>query len=405
MLKRALLAALLLLVAGVGPLLALRTRHQLGQSYIFLRMHTDSVVVRVEITVDDLEKVLHVGWSSDAGVTTDMVVPHLEAILAYVRPRLTFSAEGREIPLRFVSHEVRDLILADYVELLFLVDDPNGLPPKVEVGFPVLFDIDPQQRNMLVIEYNWMTSTFNEESNIAAIFTPSSPRQTLDLSKSTVLNGFIGFIRLGAWHIWIGIDHILFLIALIFPSVLLRKQGRWQPVGGFRPALINVVAIVTSFTVAHSITLSLAALGVVHVPARPVEAVIALSIAAAALYNIYRPVLVREGTSAFALGLFHGFGFAKVLSEIQLERRFLALSLLGFNVGVELGQLGIILIVFPLLYAIRNTKVYMPVMRYGSALLIAIALFWFVERVSGLPLSHYAMRAPFYAYRKIVLGA
>jgi hypothetical protein len=249
-----------------------------------------------------------------------------------------------------------------------------------------------------------MTTTFNEESNIAAIFTPSAPRQTLDFSKSTVLNGFLGFIRLGAWHIWIGIDHILFLIALILPSVLLRRAGRWEPVPGFRPAFLNMIAIVTAFTVAHSITLSMAAMGVVTLPARPIEAIIALSIAAAALHNIYRPFQVREWTIAFAFGLFHGFGFANVLSEIELERSYLALSLLGFNLGVELGQLGIILIAFPLLFALRSTRIYMPVMRYGSLVLICIALFWFVERVSGVPLTHYAMRAPFYIYRRVIVG-
>jgi hypothetical protein len=333
-----------------------------------------------------------------------MVRVHLDSIMAYVQPRLSFSANGQPIALRFVKHGVSDMIIADYVQLHFVIEGVSELPTTMEVGYPVLFEIDPRHRNMLVVEYNWMTTTFNEESNIAAIFTPSAPRQTLDFSKSTVLNGFLGFIRLGAWHIWIGIDHILFLIALILPSVLLRRAGRWEPVPGFRPAFLNMIAIVTAFTVAHSITLSMAAMGVVTLPARPIEAIIALSIAAAALHNIYRPFQVREWTIAFAFGLFHGFGFANVLSEIELERSYLALSLLGFNLGVELGQLGIILIAFPLLFALRSTRIYMPVMRYGSLVLICIALFWFVERVSGVPLTHYAMRAPFYIYRRVIVG-
>jgi hypothetical protein len=402
--KRTLLAALILLLAGATPLLAGRSRHELGQSYIFLRVYADSMEVRVEITVDDLERILGVGWDSDAGVSLDQVAAHLDSVLAYLRPRIALAAGGRDLPLRFVKHDVRDLNIADYVLLHFMIDDIGELPPALDVFYPVFFEIDSRHRNLLVIEHNWRTTTFNQESNIAAIFSPSSPRQTVDLSKSTVMNGFLGFIRLGTWHIWIGIDHVLFLLALIFPSVLRRRDGRWEAVPNFRPALMNMIAIVTCFTIAHSVTLSVAALGVVRLPARPVEAIIALSIAAAALYNIYRPFDVREWLLAFAFGLFHGFGFANVLGELDLERTYLVLSLLGFNLGVELGQVAIIAVVFPLLYALRTTRFYLPAMRYGSALLIAIALFWFVERISGLPLSQYAMDAPYVVYRKFVLG-
>jgi hypothetical protein len=402
--KRTLLAALLLLLAGAAPLLANRSRHELGQSYIFLRVYADSIEVRVEITVDDLDRILGVGWDSDVGVSADQIAVHLDSVLAYVRPHMSLAAGGRELPLRFVKHDVRDIALADYAMLHFMIDDIGDLPAALEVFYDVFFAIDARHRNLLVIEHNWRTTTFDQESNIAAIFSPGSPRQTIDLSRSTVLNGFIGFIRLGVWHIWIGIDHVLFLLALIFPSVLRRKDGRWEAVPNFRPALMNMIAIVTCFTIAHSITLSVAALDIVRLPARPVEAIIALSIAAAALYNIYRPFNVREWLLAFAFGLFHGFGFANVLGEIDLERTYLVLSLLGFNIGVELGQIAIIAVVFPLLYVLRTSRFYLPVMRYGSAFLIAIALFWFVERVSGLPLSQYAMEAPYIVYRRFVLG-
>jgi hypothetical protein len=401
--KRTLLAALLLLLVAPLPSLAAR-RHELGQSYIFLRIYADSVEVRVEITVDDLNRVLDVGWSSERGVTNEQLAEHIDAVLAYVRPRLAIAAGGRTLPLTFVRHDIRDQIIADYALLHFFVDDVTALPASIDVTYPVLFEIDDRHRNMLVIEHNWRTTTFNEESNIAAVFTPSDPTQTVDLSRSTVWNGFVGFIRLGTWHIWIGIDHVLFLIALILPSVLRRRAGEWEAVPNFRPALMNMIAIVTCFTIAHSITLSIAALGVVRLPARPIEAIIALSIGAAALYNIYRPFDVREWFLAFAFGLFHGFGFANVLAEMELERGFLVLSLLGFNLGVELGQIAIIAVVFPLLYALRNSRLYLPAMRYGSALLIAIALFWFVERVSGVPLTDYARKAPSYVYRRVVAG-
>lgn len=401
--RNTLLGALFLLLSAgtAGPAAA----HSLGQSYIFLRVYSDSIEVRVEMTVDDLDRVLNLGWSSAEGVSRDDVGTHLERVLQYVRPRLFVGTGGRELPLRFVRFDLHDQDIADYVALHFMIDDLATLPDQVDVAFPVLFEIDTRHRNLLVIEHNWGTATFNQESNVALIFSPSNPRQTLDLSSSSVLRGFVGFIRLGVWHIMIGIDHILFLLALILPSVLRRRSNEWEPVPGFRPALLNVVAIVTFFTIAHSITLSLAALDVVRLPERLVEAIIAASIAAAALYNLYPRMAVREWMIAFVFGLFHGFGFAYVLGDLDLERRYLVLSLLGFNLGVEIGQVAIICLLFPALFALRTAPAYRPVLRYASMVLIAVATFWFVERLFDLPLTDFTLGAPGYMYRRLLAGA
>ncbi|MBT8338335.1 MAG: HupE/UreJ family protein [Gemmatimonadetes bacterium] len=245
------------------------------------------------------------------------------------------------------------------------------------------FDLDDDHRNLVVVEHNWRTSTFFQEGvegQVAMILSPGNPRQALDLTSSTVFRGFLGFIWLGVWHIWIGIDHILFLMALTLPAVLARKEGRWVPVESFREALFNIVAIVTFFTIAHSVTLSLAALGVIELSSRFVESIIAASIAVAAWANL-RPTLgIKEWTIAFAFGLFHGFGFATVLGDIGMGREYLVLSLLGFNIGVELGQVAIILAAFPILFALRRTRLYDWILKLGSWFLIAVALLWFFER-------------------------
>ncbi|MEM1357405.1 MAG: HupE/UreJ family protein, partial [Bacteroidota bacterium] len=135
------------------------------------------------------------------------------------------------------------------------------------------------------------------------------------------------------------------------------------------------------FTIAHSITLALAALEVVNLPSRYVESLIAFSIGLAALHNI-RPIFKgKEWVIAFVFGLFHGFGFASVLGEKGLGSDFLIWSLLGFNVGVEIGQLLIICAVFPLLFLLRKTAFYSKLLLFGSILLIMIALYWTVERL------------------------
>ena len=246
--------------------------------------------------------------------------------------------------------------------------------------YSVLFEVDDLHRNMLVIEHNWKTATFNNEAGISLIFSPRNPRQTLDLTSSSLLRGFIGFIGLGVWHIWIGLDHILFLIALVLPSVLFREGGRWEPASDFRTALIKIVTIVTFFTIAHTVTLSLAALDVVRLSSRLVESIIAGSIAVAAWTNLVPKINVKEWSIAFVFGLFHGFGFASVLGDIGVGGEHLVLSLLSFNIGVELGQVAVICVVFPFLFFLRGTRLYGWILRFGSWFLIFVALLWVLER-------------------------
>lgn len=356
--------------------------HGLGQSYIFLSVYSDRMEVRVEIAAADLDRALGLSLYADEQTTRDEVAAHLDTILAYVDRHLAFAAANQALALRFKGYDVLDLRFADFVTLDYAIEDLTAIPDLLEVSYGVLLDVDREHRNMLVVEHNWQTATFNNEANVSLIFTPLDRRQTLDLSSSSVLSGFWGLTKLGMWHIWIGLDHILFLLALVLPSVLSREDGRWKPVPSLRPAFMNIVAIVTFFTLAHSVTLSLAALDVLRLPPRLVESIIAGSIAVAALHNLYPRWNVREWAIAFVFGLFHGFGFAGVLGDIGLRQDFMALSLLGFNLGVEIGQIAIIAVVFPILYGLRMRRWYVPVvLRYGSVLLIATSLLWLVERV------------------------
>jgi hypothetical protein len=143
-----------------------------------------------------------------------------------------------------------------------------------------------------------------------------------------------------------------------------------------------VLKVVTAFTLAHSITLGLAALGVVHLPSRLVESAIAFSVVLAALNNL-RPLVHRgRWLVAFGFGLVHGFGFATVLAELGLPQESLVPALLGFNLGVELGQLAIVAVFLPLAYATRHTWMYRRLIFVGGSAAIAlIAAIWMVERV------------------------
>ena len=162
---------------------------------------------------------------------------------------------------------------------------------------------------------------------------------------------------------------------------------RWQGVSSFGTATREVLWVVTSFTVAHSITLSLAALGLVSLPSRLVESAIALSVVLAAANNLWPVVENRRWLVAFGFGLIHGFGFASVLAELGLPADALVLSLLGFNAGVELGQLAIVAGFLPVAFWLRNTHLYLRgVFVLGSWLTMLVALVWLVERALDLQL-------------------
>lgn len=178
---------------------------------------------------------------------------------------------------------------------------------------------------------------------------------------------FLAFVAMGVEHIIGGLDHLLFLVALLALS-----RG-----------LLPTVSIVTGFTVAHSITLSLAALGIVHVPSRIVEPLIAASIVWVAVENLVAPAGAgRRWLIAAVFGLVHGLGFASALTELGLPRDALVGALIGFNIGVELGQLAFVALVMPpLVWASRPGRLpRLP--QILSAVVALVGIAWFVERIT-----------------------
>ena len=177
------------------------------------------------------------------------------------------------------------------------------------------------------------------------------------------------FVREGVHHIFIGPDHILFIIGLILLGGTVRRLTR----------------IVTGFTLAHSATLALATLGIVNLPSRLVEPLIALSIVVVGIENLTHQDGARDHRTwlAFGFGFVHGFGFASVLRELELPRAALGVALVSFNVGVELGQMAIVLAVAPLLGLLRGRRpaIGRRAVVWGSATVIAAGSFWFVQRV------------------------
>jgi len=207
-----------------------------------------------------------------------------------------------------------------------------------------------------------------------------------------------GFVREGIHHILIGYDHILFLLSLLLPAVWVRRlsaagadgasraSAAWRPAEALRPALANVLKVVTAFTVAHSITLALAVFDVVNPPPRWVESAIAASVVLAALNNLKPVISESRWKLTFVFGLVHGFGFASALKDAGLVQGALVAPLVGFNVGVEIGQLCIVALALPIAWALRGTRVYRGAFASGSAAIAAVSGLWLVQRVFDLRL-------------------
>jgi hypothetical protein len=314
----------------------------------------------------------------DIGTVQDLMIPFNTDSLSIVGP------DGDPWPITFDGTGIVETENRLYAAFEFTVDRTfDEAPREFDVTYTGIFDERAGHSGFVVIRTDPVTGVFLNEANFQPdLLTSSDPTSTVNLDDPDAWKAFTGTVSLGMEHIFIGTDHILFVLVLLLPAVMLFSATKsWQPVPTFRAGLWRVLKIATMFTLAHSITLTLGGLEIIELPSRLVETVIALSIIATALHNL-KPIFAnREHLIAFAFGIFHGFGFAGLLSELGVGRGQRLISLLGFNVGVEIGQAFIITLLFPALYMLRRTALYPLVLRIGSTILGAVAGIWAIERV------------------------
>ncbi|MGK0388994.1 MAG: hypothetical protein ACI94Y_001728 [Maribacter sp.] len=372
--------------------------HSPDQSYLYLRIYKEAIGGRFEMTAKDMNKALGLGL--EGKMTIENLTPHLPRVKEYLISRSAFRAGSETYTVKFTETTVLDLDeMEGFARINFDLEGVTVIPDEMQIDYEVLFDKDKKHKGMLIIEYNWKAGIVDNEALFSNIYGVNDTKQTLSLKDASIWKGFYALVKLGVWHIWIGLDHILFIFALILPAVVLRRKkdeagfykpklgSSWAPKESFKKSFFYILKIITFFTIAHSITLAVASLGLFTPPSWLVEAIIALSIALAAFHNIVPVFKAKEWMIAFGFGLFHGFGFASVLGEKGLSGDYMVLSLLGFNVGVELGQVLIICMIFPFLFLLRKQKIYSSIITYGSIVLIFISFYWFIERAFGVDLT------------------
>jgi HupE / UreJ protein len=371
-----------LLLALLLPPLA--HAHKPSDSYLTINVKAATVEGQWDIALRDLDFALTLDADGNGELTWGEVRARHADIAAYATEHLKISADDKPCTIDVGAQQIDEHTDGMYSVLPLTVQCEalaRGTPARIALTYTLFADLDPQHRGLL--------NLVARGASRSAVLGPQQATQSFELGELSRWRQFADYVREGVGHIWIGIDHILFLLSLLLPSVLVWQVAgkQWQAVNSFREAFVDVLKVVTAFTLAHSITLSLAALGVVELPSRLVESVIAASIIVAALNNIWPRVIGRLWMVAFGFGLMHGFGFASVLADLGLPRDALVLALVGFNVGVELGQLAIVIVFLPIAFALRRTVFYRRwVMVGGSVVISLLAAVWLVERASGTKL-------------------
>jgi hypothetical protein len=375
---RDLLAVLVIVLLHGGAL-----AHKPSDSYLTLKVEADVVTGRWDIALRDLDFALGLDANQDGAITWGEVRTRHADIAAYALSRLELRSSNAPCPSIATAHLVDSHSDGAY-EVLRFTARCVGAPRVLAVDYRLFAEIDPQHRGLLNLEAHGTSR--------AAILGGDNPAQRFTLGDLSRWQQVLDYGDEGIWHIWTGYDHILFLLSLLLPAVLVPSTTKrdWKVASSFREALVDVLKIVTAFTVAHTITLSLAALSIVDLPARLVESCIAASVVVAAANNMQPVVYRSRWLIAFGFGLIHGFGFASVLTDLGLPQDSLLLALVTFNVGVELGQFAIVAAFLPIAYRLRSTRFYRRgVLDLGSAAIALVAGIWLVERALNvrIPLS------------------
>ena len=381
--SRSLLALLAVAAALLPP--APAAAHKPSDSYLRVLVGPATgdpgvaLALRWDLALRDLEFLVGLDADGNSEITWGEVDAKRDAIAAAALSKLELEADGRPVSLA-----LDDLLVDEHSDGVYAVlrlrGDAEEPPGEVRVTYRLLFDADPTHRGLVFLDTGG-------EPGLPEILGPERDSVTLDAAGGTrsTLASLGHYVREGVRHIWLGLDHFLFLITLLLPAVLTRREGRWEAAASLRAAAGRVLRIVTAFTIAHSVTLWLATSGLVSPPLRLVEASIAASIVVCAVHNLLPRVPVTGTAIAFAFGLLHGFGFAAVLADAGLNGGSLGVALLGFNVGVELGQLAIVAVFFPVAWQLRGGAFYRwGILRGGSVAVAALAGIWLLERAAGL---------------------
>lgn len=329
--------------------------HETTRSYVTLARGGAGIAVTLRVAFRDIEVVVWMDEDLDGAVTWAEAKARLPAASAYLLSVLRLSADG-DCTLRQSGAGVSDSGGVAYLDINFQGTCPSATAP-LQVTSRLFFDVDPDHRMFLTVDAGTAQTT--------AILSAGAPTFVATASASGLSGIFLSYIKAGAVHLAGGFDHVVFLLMLMLPAVTVQPDKR--------RAVLQVVTAITGFTLAHALTLTAASTNLLRPPTDLITVLVAASIVITALDNL-RPFLPgpRAAVAAF-FGLIHGFGFATVLSGSAMTGGVFATALLGFNLGIELAQIGVVAITLFALIALRGGT---ALLWLGSLAGAAAGTFW-----------------------------
>ncbi len=395
---------LAILIFGKATIFA----HQQPTTIVLLDIIPDKVSMELQIPLTELELAFGNNVTQNTETLVERLSPQLKDYLkSHIRPMTgnqAWTVDVTEIKVA-KAEQIQSGKYQEIIAHLNLTPPENVGTRQFTLNYDVIMHQVVTHSALVSIRSDWETGIASEQpvaAGVIAIDTGTAQVFPLEinLEKGDLRQGFVGMIKLGIRHIKEGTDHLLFLLVLLFPAMLLVQSkkpiakhvgftaeavtlNRWGEFGGSKYSISRLLKIVTAFTVGHSITLLIGALGWLKLPQQPVEILIAVSILVSAIHAI-RPIFAgKETYVATGFGLVHGLAFATVLSDLNLNAGQMALSILGFNIGIELMQIFVITLIMPWLILLALTPAYKFVRIIGASFAAIAAVAWIVERVSG----------------------
>jgi hypothetical protein len=382
--------------------------HSMYQAAILLDFHGSTADAELQLPVERLQAAMSTQLSQQS------IERQRTQITSYILRNFSASVPGG---LGFRIDPIDSPHLSSIEGAAYVVARFRLLPPACaradlfELHCGVLVDRVPAQVVLVSIRTDWRTSTFADAPQLVGVLRGNDRSVLIDRREGNWWYGFASVFQLGMHHIAEGTDHLLFLLVLLFPAPLLIRNARWVSYSNIRPCLLQIGKIVTAFTAGHSVTLAAGAMDVVHVPGRPIEVLIAVSILVSAAHA-FRPLFPgREAVIAGCFGLVHGLAFATTLAGLGLGRWDRVASIFGFNLGIEAMQLVVVAIALPSLILLSRTRLYSSIRTTGAVLAGAVAISWIAQRLWDLPnpadafVMALAQRAGWIAVSLTLLGA
>lgn len=351
--------------------------HQLSTAYLTGQFNETGVFSgQWQVRLYDLEQAIGVDSDGDGKLRWLELQNRTDAVTEYLQANLQLARASQSCTLAIEENWKIDTHFNEGY-LAVPVRAQCAIAGEISINYSAFFNEDNQHKLLFTL-----TNPSSEQNNNSLHILSDTVRSlTLNEKNGSQWATFKEFVVQGAVHIWIGYDHILFLLTLLLSSVLIRNHGQWLANNNRRDIILHATWIVTAFTIAHSITLTATALQWIQLPSRWVEVGIAVTVVLAALNNIF-PVVQRLGWLTFGFGLLHGMGFAGALGELGLPQDQQFLTVLAFNLGVEFGQMAIVIVVLPLLILLRRYACYARYSMTGlSAVIVLVAVQWIFQRI------------------------